>query len=236
MKVQILGTGSIYSKSNCAGILIDDSILVDVGPGIVKYILKNNIDLAKIDTIIFTHLHFDHIVDLPLFLVDSNVTHINHKINVYGPKGTDDKIRNLCRLLNNRKTDRYIKDYVNFFKIKDGSTITVHDHTFTAFEVIHGYIEAYGYVVDEKLGISGDCTMCENIKQTARDCSTMICDCSFETGDHNHMGIDNIIELKSLNEKLDIIPVHYRDATREKLRSMRLSKIHVIDDGYSFKI
>ena len=233
MKVTMLGTGSIYSKSNCAGILIDDNILVDSGPGVVKYLLRNNYDLSKIDTIILTHLHFDHIADLPLFLVDSNVTKINRKIDVYGPRGTDDKIRNLCRLLNNRKTDRYIKEYVNFFKIKNGSVINVHGHSFTAFEVIHGYIEAYGYVADNKLGISGDSAMCENLKHAAKGCKAMVCDCSFETGDQNHMGIDNMIELKSFNEKLNIIPVHYRDETREKLRAMHLPHVHVVDDGYT---
>ena len=133
MKVTLLGTGSIYSKSNCAGILIDENTLVDIGPGVVKYLLRNDYNLAKIDTIILTHLHFDHISDLPLFLVDSNVTKIDHKIKIYGPKGTEEKIRNLCRLLNNRKTDRYINDYVEFIEVSKGTSFDIHQHTVEAY-------------------------------------------------------------------------------------------------------
>lgn len=236
MKVTLLGTGSIYSKSNCAGILIDDNILVDIGPGVIKYLIKENFDFTKIDTIILTHLHFDHISDLPLFLVNSEVTKVNHKINVYGPRGTEEKITGLCQLINNRKTDRYIKDYINFFTYQDGSVIDVHDHHFEASEVIHGFIEAYCFLVDSKLGISGDSSLCENIKHLAKSCNSMICDCSFEVGDNNHMGIDNITELSNLNENVTIIPTHYRDSTREKLRSLHLPRIEVVDDGYCFNI
>lgn len=236
MKVKIIGTGSIYSKSNCAGILIDDNILVDIGPGVIKYLIKENFDFTKIDTIILTHLHYDHISDLPLFLVNSEVTKVNHKINIYGPRGTEEKITGLCQLINNRKTDRYIKDYVSFFTYQDGSVIDAHNHHFEASEVIHGFIEAYSFLVDSKLGISGDSSLCENIKHLAKSCNLMICDCSFEVGDKNHMGIDSLIELKSLNENLKLLPVHYRDETREKLKSMHLADIPAIDDGYDFTI
>lgn len=233
MKVTMLGTGSIYSKSNCAGILIDDNILVDIGPGVVKYLLRNNYDLSKIDTIILTHLHFDHIADLPLFLVDSKVTKIDHKINIYGPKGTEEKIINLNKLLNNRSIDRYIKDYINFIDIAKGTTFDIHNHILEVFDVLHGYIEAYAFIIDSKLGISGDSSLCENIKHLARNCEVMICDCSFEIGDDNHMGIDSVLVLKELNQQLKIIPTHYRDDAREKLRAMRLPHIHVVDDGYT---
>ena len=37
MKVKILGTGSIYSKSNCASLIIENNILIDIGPGTRKY-------------------------------------------------------------------------------------------------------------------------------------------------------------------------------------------------------
>lgn len=236
MKITLLGTGSIYSKSNCAGILIDDNILVDIGPSVAKYLLRNDYNIAAIDTIILTHLHFDHISDLPLFLVDSNVTNINHKIKIFGPRGTEEKITNLCRLLNNRKTDRYIKDYVDFIDITKGTSFDIHQHTVEIFDVLHGYIEAYALIIDSKLGITGDSALCESVKRLARTCKTLICDCSFEVGDGNHMGIDNITELSSLNDDLTIIPTHYRDSTREKLRTLRLPHVEIVDDGYSFNI
>lgn len=63
MKVSILGTGSIYSKSTCASLIINHNILVDLGPGVIKQLLKQEYDLRRIDTILITHLHSDHILD-----------------------------------------------------------------------------------------------------------------------------------------------------------------------------
>ena len=40
MKIKLLGTGSIYSKYNCASELVDNKILIDVGQGILKQILN----------------------------------------------------------------------------------------------------------------------------------------------------------------------------------------------------
>ncbi len=236
MKVTLLGTGSIYSKSNCAGILIDENTLVDIGPGVIKHLLKNNFKLANIDTIILTHLHFDHISDLPLFLVYSDETKVNHKIKIYGPRGAEEKIRNLCRLLNSRKIDRFIDENVDFIDVTKGSSFDIHQHIVEAYEVLHGYIEAYAFIIDSKLGISGDCAICENVKHLAKTCQSLICDCSFEVGDEKHMGIDNIIELINLNENINIIPTHYRDSTREKLHTLHLPHIDVVDDGYTFSI
>ena len=51
MKVKILGTGSIYSKSNCASLIIENNILIDIGPGTIKQLIKENYDLKEIDTI-----------------------------------------------------------------------------------------------------------------------------------------------------------------------------------------
>ena len=45
MKVKILGTGSIYSKSNCASLIIENNILIDIGPGTIKQLIKENYDL-----------------------------------------------------------------------------------------------------------------------------------------------------------------------------------------------
>ena len=85
MKVKILGTGSIYSKSNCASLIIENNILIDIGPGTIKQLIKENYDLKEIDTILLTHLHSDHILDFPTFIVNIEVLEIKHKIDIYAP-------------------------------------------------------------------------------------------------------------------------------------------------------
>ena len=50
------------------------------------------------------------------------------------------------------------------------------------------------------------------------------------------MGIDNIKELLLYNKNLKIIPTHFRDNTREKLKLMNLKNIFIVDDGYEFEL
>ena len=99
MKVKILGTGSIYSKSNCASLIIENNILIDIGPGTIKQLIKENYDLKEIDTILLTHLHSDHILDFPTFIVNIEVLGIKHKIDIYAPKTTKEKLLTFIRLM-----------------------------------------------------------------------------------------------------------------------------------------
>ncbi len=64
MNIKLLGTGSIYSKYNCASELVDNKILIDAGQGILKQILKIGYNLKDLKMIIITHLHSDHYSDL----------------------------------------------------------------------------------------------------------------------------------------------------------------------------
>lgn len=65
----MLGTGGLNSSRNCSSIVVDDRILFDCGNGIVKTMLKQNVDVNKIDTVFITHLHGDHFLDIPLFIL-----------------------------------------------------------------------------------------------------------------------------------------------------------------------
>ena len=50
------------------------------------------------------------------------------------------------------------------------------------------------------------------------------------------MGINNLNQLATLNPNLNIIPTHYRDETREALRTSNPHHFPIIDDGYTFEI
>ncbi|MDO4747180.1 MAG: MBL fold metallo-hydrolase [Candidatus Saccharibacteria bacterium] len=236
MKITILGTGSIYSKSNCTGILIDNDTLVDVGPGVVKFLLKNNFNLANIKNIVLSHLHTDHLLDFLILINNLEVLDDKHRIDVYGPRNTESKILGLMKLLDNRFTDDYLKQYYNFHTIEDKTTIKLAHHTLESCQVIHGNVEAYAFLVDNKLGITGDSSLCESIKYLAGHSTILICDCSKEVGDVMHMGINDLLSLQQLNNQLKIIPTHFRDETKEVLRKMHLPNLPIIEDGYSFNL
>lgn len=236
MKVKILGTGSIYSKSNCASLIIENNILIDIGPGTIKQLIKENYDLRKIDTILLTHLHSDHILDFPTFIVNVEVLGISHRIDIYSPKGTREKLLTLVHLMYGDYFDQFISKYLNFTQIYDDFEMRNKSHNIKVKEVLHQGIQSYGFIIDSKLGVTGDSSLCEHIKFISNHCNVIICDCSQEIGDKYHMGIDNVKELLHRNRNLEIIPTHFRDGTREKLKQMNLKNVSIVDDGYEFEL
>lgn len=70
MKIEILGSGNIYSKWNSASYLVDDKILIDVPNGTHKTLKNRNIEPININKILITHFHGDHYFDLPFILLE----------------------------------------------------------------------------------------------------------------------------------------------------------------------
>lgn len=68
MSIQVLGcSGSIAQGCHTTAFLLDDDILIDAGTGVAQLPLE---DLARIDHILLSHSHLDHVLGVPL-LADS---------------------------------------------------------------------------------------------------------------------------------------------------------------------
>src|SRR5207342_2805390 len=68
MKLQVLGcSGSIARDCRTTSFLLDDDVLIDAGTGVGDLPLEA---LARIDHILLTHSHLDHVLGVPL-LADS---------------------------------------------------------------------------------------------------------------------------------------------------------------------
>lgn len=98
MKLKMIGTGawSVKDRSSCS--LIDDRILIDCGNGILKNLLAQNVDISKIDTLLITHLHGDHFLDIPFLIMQRNFISAENELNIYGPEGTENTIAKLISL------------------------------------------------------------------------------------------------------------------------------------------
>lgn len=51
MNVKMIGAGAIFSKDNSACYLIDNKILIDIPNGTLKGILRQEIDISKLECI-----------------------------------------------------------------------------------------------------------------------------------------------------------------------------------------
>ena len=238
MNVVLTGTGSIYSKRNSASVLIDEKILVDLPNGMAKQIMKLGYDITKMDAIILTHFHPDHYWDMPVLwaMLDGKR---KSPLYIIGPEGLEEKLKRVCEIAYPGYYDKVTKNIqVKYIEINKETQdrITILGYTIEPYEMIHGGVPiAYGFVINNKLGITGDCMLCEGVHQVMKDSQLIIADCSCIQSDKYHMGIDAIRFLEEKYHK-KILVTHLRDDTEKMLKEERIQNVDIYEDGYSFKI
>ncbi|MGE0601134.1 MAG: MBL fold metallo-hydrolase [Dehalococcoidia bacterium] len=91
--VVFLGTGSPIpspDRCGCGHVIVAGSthVLVDCGYGAARRINPAGIIPAQIDIAVFTHMHTDHITDVPDFLNQRWTSGAERPLRVFGPAGT----------------------------------------------------------------------------------------------------------------------------------------------------
>ena len=108
MKIDVIGSGAIFTKYNSASYLIDDKILLDVPNGTCKKLMSMKKDVHKIRNVIITHFHADHYFDFPFLYLNqmSDCSHIEGKKSNLG-------IDNLQELLNKNSNLKIFTSHMN---------------------------------------------------------------------------------------------------------------------------
>jgi ribonuclease BN (tRNA processing enzyme) len=106
VKIRIIGSGtcipSLKRGSSSALLSIDNyNILIDIGPSVVRRLLKFGFEVYDIDIILLTHFHVDHTADLSTFLFACN----------YGRK---ERARPLL-IIGGRGVTRFYKDLLRLY-------------------------------------------------------------------------------------------------------------------------
>ncbi|MBQ8825603.1 MAG: ribonuclease Z [Oscillospiraceae bacterium] len=70
-------------------------LLIDCGEGMQVALAKHGCKTAKMDTLLITHIHADHIAVLPGLLLTAGNGGRCGVLNIYGPKGTEKAVRSL---------------------------------------------------------------------------------------------------------------------------------------------
>ena len=239
MKVELIGTGAIYTKYNSACTLINDDLIVDMPNGTLKQLLKKNYKPEKIRTILITHMHGDHTADVPFFLIHIfNYMREDNEITIIGPKGIENKIIQIFdayKFGDKKEIEATMK--IKYIEMEqDDKIVEIQNYKIQATLVSHGDEKpAYGYVINDTLSYTGDTGMCNGVEKLVKNSKVTIADTSSIEGDYIHMGINNI---KYLTEKYNkkIIATHLRDTTREQLNKEKNKNILVVEDGYQFNI
>ena len=237
MKIKLVGTGAMYTAYNSACTLIDNKIIVDMPNGTIKQLLKENINVGLIDIILITHMHGDHTADIPFFLkYIFNYLKIKKNIKIVGPLGIKNKIIKLFNAYN-FEDEKEIEQFFNieFIEILENE-IEIDNYFIKSYLVLHGEEKpALGYVIDNKLGLTGDSGLCNNIEEIFKKSQVIISDSSLDIGDNCHLGINDLDYLtKKYNKK--VLCTHLRDETRNIITRGNFENIIVKEDFYEIEI
>ena len=237
MKIKLIGTGAMYTAYNSACTLIDNKIIVDMPNGTIKQLLKENINVGLIDIILITHMHGDHTADIPFFLkYIFNYLKIKKNIKIVGPLGIKNKIIKLFNAYN-FEDEKEIEQFFNieFIEILENE-IEIDNYFIKSYLVLHGEEKpALGYVIDNKLGLTGDSGLCNNIEKIFKKSQVIISDSSLDIGDNCHLGINDLDYLtKKYNKK--VLCTHLRDETRNIITRGNFKNIIVKEDFYEIEI
>ena len=177
----------------------DDLFVVDIGDGSNQNLRSWNIDFRNIEAVLITHLHSDHIADLPGLHQNAWVVgERRSKLKVFGPEGVDQFTQGIemayahdYLFRNEHHGDAVAPlEYAGFdTSVIDLNNPVIFDNgelKITAFRVVHEPIEpALGYKFEYKgrsLVITGDTSYTQSVIDNA-----MNVDVLFHEAQANHM-------------------------------------------------
>lgn len=202
LHVAIVGSGSplpdVKRGNPCAAVIVGGKIfLVDAGEGASETLARMQLDAGRIEALLMTHFHSDHIgglgsVNLQRWVADGD----RPALPVIGPPGTErvvDGLNEAYALDRGYRVDHHGSDLVDpqtgamdaqVFTFPDGrdSMVVLEDGdlTVTAFVVQHPPIEpALGYRFDYRgrsAVISGDTNYSPTLIEAARDADLLVHD------------------------------------------------------------
>jgi ribonuclease Z len=191
--VVLLGTGAgplVNLQQYGASILVDaggERFLFDCGRGATMRLTQAGIPLGSITRVFLTHLHSDHVVQLPdLLLAGWAAGHRAVPLEVWGPAGTRSMLDHLQRAFafdihTRRDVDEHFPAAgitVVSHDVQEGTVFEAHGVRVTAFLVDHGPVRpALGYRIDyggRSVVLSGDTRVSENLIRHARGTDVLV--------------------------------------------------------------
>jgi ribonuclease Z len=183
IRVTLLGTASgPRVHVGLAGIstLVEagnERFLFDAGRGFMQRLVQAGLPMNAVTKLFLTHLHSDHIVDVPDLMLTpwSAAPERKLPLEVWGPDGTRDMMRHLEQAFAfdihvRRDVDEsFSPDGIRVVanEIREGKVYERNGVTVTAFLVTHGLVKpSYGYRVDyagRSVAISGDTSPSDNL-------------------------------------------------------------------------
>jgi ribonuclease Z len=194
LSVLVAGSGAVRAHPTRGGpsyvLNIDgQNLLFDCGRCAVHNISRFDIPVETISEVYITHLHFDHICDLPLLLLLSWNNGRTQRMPVYGPKGIESFLENGLRHayvadIKSRLSHGKNPDYLEWDTIelvKEGVCREAETHTIDTLITKHGGLLNFSYRIttpDKKIVITSDSEPDPRLIDFCRDADLVLIECS----------------------------------------------------------
>lgn len=238
IKLKLLGcNGGIGGSRRTTCYALGDSVLIDAGTGLSDLTLE---EMARIDHVVLTHAHFDHIASLPL-LMDSVIDMRKGPIQVWAPQRVIDIIIN--HIFNNQIWPDFTSipsiahPFAQLHTLPEDQAFDIGGYTFSTLAANHG-IPACGYRVEKSgtvLAFSGDTTDCPDFWEVIHHDAALagvIVECSYSRSTHElalmsmHMDVDMVIkEFSRLRTDVAGVIVHRKPGLEEIIASEILAAL-----------
>lgn len=149
MKIVILGSSSHFpmKSRNHPGIFVSiggKNILIDCGEGIQRQMRIAGISPTKLDYILITHWHGDHMLGLGGILYSLESMEYKKELNIILPRENFDDLK---KILEGLRINLSFK--INLIEAKEGLIIEERDFYIYGFELKHT-VKNFGYIIKEK--------------------------------------------------------------------------------------
>lgn len=194
IRVTLLGTASgprVHPGKAGISTLVEaggERFLFDAGRGLMPHLVRAGYPMSAVTKLFLTHLHSDHVVDIPDLLLTPWAAQPERKVplEVWGPAGTRDMMQHLQQAFAfdihvRRDVDEHFTPEgirVIAHDIRDGKVYEKNGVTITAFLVPHGQVTpSYGYRVDyagRSIAISGDTSPSDELVAACKGVDVLI--------------------------------------------------------------
>jgi ribonuclease BN (tRNA processing enzyme) len=244
MRVTVLGSGDAFGAGGRmhSAYLTEApgaTFLLDCGPSILQAAKQLDWDMAKLDAVLLTHLHGDHFGGVPfLFMEYRYETPRTRPLAIYGPEGTERRVRALFAALYERTASEPLPFPVEYHELASGDVIRLGAAKVTAVQVHHvPELTAFGYRVEVEgrtLLYSGDTALTEDVIAHARGVDLFVCECStFETRLDIHVSYP---EIAARAQELGCRRLVLSHLGREPLRRLGELKLECARDGMTLDL
>ena len=194
MRFVMLGSGAVRDNVRRAGpsqaLLVDGETWVfDCGRSACTNLARAGIPCETVDRVFLTHLHFDHVVDLPYLVYVGWVKERAAPLQIYGPQGTKDFVERIIRppfeqdiqsRLGHGKDLGTLDPEVTDVEVSN-SLLTVGDTRLSAISMTHANMPTLAFRVDSgdrRVVVTGDGIPGEGFSDFCRGADLLVIECS----------------------------------------------------------